>query len=98
MKAKLIVINWVVAWFPLCYAGESAVIALGCVGWFCFSTWLLLRHKKVALKELDKWDKWVNRIYSKNTAIQRLKKRRKMRLLKWDLHCRKITSFEKCNE
>lgn len=60
MKTKLILINWLFAWVPLCYAGDDPVIAIYVVGWFGCSSWLLYKYKKEVGREVVKLEKWID--------------------------------------
>jgi hypothetical protein len=53
MKAKLIIINWLCSWVSLCIPG-NIYIAVIVVAYFGFSSWLLIRNKKIVNKALDK--------------------------------------------
>lgn len=62
MKAKAIIINWLFAWVPLCYAGDDPIIAMCVVGWFGFSSWILNRYKKETMREVIKFENWIDRV------------------------------------
>ena len=66
MKAKLIVANWLFAWSLLCYSGDDLFIAMCIIGWFGFSTLLLNKNIKAAIRELIKFEKWVDRLIIKH--------------------------------
>lgn len=65
MKAKLIIFNWLFSWVPLCYAGDDPVIAMCVVGWFGFSSWLLNKHKRITMREVDRFENWVDKQLNK---------------------------------
>lgn len=65
MKTKLIIINWLFAWIPLCCNGDSPVIAAIVVGYFGFASWLLTKHKKTVDKELRRFGNWIDKLITR---------------------------------
>lgn len=65
MKAKLIIVNWVFAWAPLCYAGDDPFIALLCVSWFGLASRLLEKNKTDVSKEMNTFNKWIDKQINK---------------------------------
>lgn len=65
MKTKLIIINWSFAWLPLCYNGDSSIIAAIVVGYFGFASWLLTKHKKAVDKELRRFENWIDNLITR---------------------------------
>jgi len=62
MKAKLIIINWLFAWMPLCYAGDNPFVAIIIVGYFGFASLLLNKNKKAVEKELTCFNNWIDKL------------------------------------
>ena len=64
MKTRLLILNWAFSWIPLSYCGTDPLIALLVVGWFIYSSKLLINRKvevDKAFKNLDKRiDKFIN--------------------------------------
>lgn len=65
MKTKLIIISWLFAWMPLCYNGDSPLIAAIVVGYFGFASWLLTKHKKAVDKELRRFNNWIDKLITR---------------------------------
>lgn len=68
MKTKLIIINWLFAWVPLCYVGNDPVIAFCIVGWFGFASHLLNKNQKEVEKEMEKFEKKIDKLINKQKA------------------------------
>ena len=65
MKAKLIIINWLFAWIPLCYSGDSPLVAIIIVGYFGFASLLLNKNKKAVEKELTRFNTWIDKLITR---------------------------------
>lgn len=65
MRTKLIIINWLFTWMPLCYNGESQIIAAIVVGYFGFASLLLTKHKKAIDKELRRFENWIDKLITR---------------------------------
>lgn len=65
MKTKLIIINWLFAWVPLCYVGDDPVVAFSIVGWFGFASHLLNKNKKEVEKEIEKFEQLIDKLINK---------------------------------
>jgi hypothetical protein len=62
MKAKIIIINWMFSFIPLCYCGDNPVIGLSIAGYFGISSWMMYKHKKEVDKVIKRFEIFTDRL------------------------------------
>lgn len=62
MKYKLIIVNWLVAWIPVCCISGDVFITLAAIAYFCVACQLLFRNEKGVMHEISKMEQWIDKL------------------------------------